>query len=71
MFIFLQVPATIPNDVIPNMQSLPDSVKAEFAKRGDSIRYSNQIALVEPNNHINGWSPSAADALADDWQILN
>jgi hypothetical protein len=71
MFIFLQVPASIPADIIPKMQSLPESVKAEFATRGGFIHYSNQIVLVKPNNNINGWSPSAADALAEDWEILD
>jgi hypothetical protein len=70
MFVFMQIPSEIGIDIIPRMQSLPDSVKAEFAKRGDSIRYSNQLALVKPDNSINGWAPSSADTLAEDWEIL-
>jgi hypothetical protein len=70
LFVFMQVPAEISDDIIPKMQSLPQSVKDEFAKRGGSINYSNQMALVNPNNSINGWSPSSSDALAEDWIIL-
>lgn len=71
MFVFRQVPAEIPSDVIPNMQSLPNSVKAEFGRRGGSIRYSDQLALVKPDNSISGWAPSTADSLAEDWEILD
>jgi hypothetical protein len=70
LFVFMQVPASIPADVVPKMQSLPDAVKAEFAQRGQDLRYSNQLALVKPDNRINGWAPSASDALASDWVIL-
>lgn len=70
MFVFRQVPADIGADIIPKMQSLPDAAKAEFAKRGGSIHYSNQLALVKPDNSINGWAPSTADSLADDWQLF-
>jgi len=88
MFVFMQVPAQISvEEVVPKMQSLPQSVKDEFKRRLDSanlqgspkaylkdmqfITYSNQLALVKPNNEINGWSPSTADSLATDWVILN
>lgn len=71
MFVFQQVPAEIPLEVIPKMQSLPDSVKAVFCLREQPIRYSNQLALVKPTNEINGWAPSTADALASDWCILD
>lgn len=70
LFLFMQVPAEIGEDIIPKMQSLPDSVKSEFATRGGSINYSNQIAQVNPDNSINGWSPSTVDTLADDWELL-
>jgi len=78
MFVFMQVPAEIPKDVVPKMQSLPQSVKDEFQRRFDSpseqisaIYYNNQLALVSPSNLISGWSPSTADALAIDWMILD
>lgn len=71
MFVFQQVPSEIPLDVIANMQSLPQSVKDEFAKRGASISYRNQLAIVKPNNEINGWTPSGSDALATDWKVLD
>lgn len=71
LFVFMQVPAEITEDIVPKMQSLPQSVKDEFARRGGSITYSNQMALVNPNNSINGWAPSSSDTLAEDWIILD
>jgi len=71
LFVFMQVPAEISIDIIPKMQSLPNSVKDEFIKRGNSINYSNQMAIVNQNNEINGWTPSGSDALATDWVILD
>ena len=69
LFVFMQVPSTIPEDVVPKMQSVPQSVKNVLAKRGGSISYSNQMALVNSDNTINGWSPSSSDTLAVDWIV--
>jgi len=74
LFIFMQVPAIIGKDTVPKMTSLPQSVKDEFAKRSNDenyqvseIYYSDQIALVNSSNLIQGWSPSTPDSLAKDW----
>lgn len=78
LFVFMQVPATINREIVPKMQSLPQSVKDEFERRFndpneqiDAIYYDNQLALVNPSNLITGWSPSTPDALAVDWVILD
>lgn len=71
LFVFMQVPAEIEINIIPKMTSLPESVKEEFLIRGHSIKYSNQMAIVNPNNTINGWVASSFDTFAEDWIILN
>src|SRR5690606_12389466 len=78
LFIFMQVPADISRDIVPNMQSLPQSVKDEFEKRFSGpamtdglIKYRNHLAMVYPDNTIYGWSPSSNDVLEEDWIILN
>lgn len=77
LFVFMQVPAEIGKDIVPKMQSLPDSVKSVFARRFEAegtlpvIRYSNQMALVDTGNNVSGWAPSASDTLAEDWNIVN
>ena len=85
MFIFMQVPSVINvQKVVPNMQSLPDSVKDEFIRRYEldmdfsdngpvlfgEIKYKNQIAMVYPDNTIYGWVASPSDVLEEDWVIL-
>ena len=70
LFVFMQVPTVIGIDIVPKMQSLPQAAKDEFALRGICISYSNQLALVKPDNSINGWAPSSADSLAEDWQLF-
>ncbi len=77
LFVFRQVPAEIDLKIVPNMQSLPESVKDIFISRQtrsmndpwNVISYSSQLALVNKNNMITGWSPSTSDALAVDWCI--
>ena len=76
LFVFAQVPSVISKDIVPNMQSLPQSVKDEFERRFNgpqltdgTIKYSNQLALVSPSNDITGWAPSTSDAMAQDWII--
>lgn len=71
MFIFMQVPSDIDEDIIPKMQSLPQSVKDEFIRRGGGIRYRNQLAMVYPDNTIYGWVASPSDVLEKDWCILD
>ena len=71
LFVFKQVPAEIGADIIPKMQSLPQAVKDEFVKRGGSISYKNQLAMVYPDNAIYGWVVSPSDALENDWCILD
>lgn len=71
LFVFRQIPAQIPEHVIPTMQSLPPLVKEEFKRRGGDISYQNQLAIVYPDNSIHGWAPSVSDSLATDWEILN
>lgn len=76
MFVFRQVPATIPDHVVPNMQSLPQAVKNEFIRRFneeqiDAIYYDNQLTIVNNSNLIQGWSPSVSDTLAIDWIVIH
>ena len=71
MFVFMQVPSEVPENIIPKMSSLPNDVKAELIRRGGSIRYQNQLAMVYPNNNIYGWVASPSDCLESDWCILD
>jgi hypothetical protein len=77
LFIFMQVPSTIKKEIVSKMQLLPQSVKNEFQRRFDNpneqiseIYYSNQLAIVNQSNLINGWTPSVSDIFAEDWIIV-
>ena len=77
-FIFRQVPSIIPADIVQKMQSLPEPVKKNFAKtfldekqQIKEIYYDNQIALVGMSMLISAYAFSAADILAEDWEIVD
>lgn len=70
MFVFKQVPSQISPEVVPKMQSLPDSVKEEFVKRGQGPNYVNQMAIVKADGSIDSWVASSSDTFAEDWYII-
>ena len=80
-FIFRQVPNLVPAEVIPNMKSLPQSVKDEFQRRIETgwggleneggLAYDNQVALVTGSTDISGWSFNVYDIFAEDWILLD
>lgn len=78
-FIFQQVPSEVDISQVPNMHSLPDSVKEVIMTRAiintgedfGSIRYSNQLAMVHPDNKIYSWNPSVSDLNAKDWIVVS
>lgn len=71
----MQIPADIPNDVIPKMQSLNDGAKAILGTVGDcQIHYRNQVLMV---NKVDGekniatyYTPTWEDIFADDWTTV-
>ena len=71
MFVFKQIPALIPAEVVPKMTSLPQTVKDWFASKDFGPSYRNQFALVDASGNVDSWSPSGSDALADDWCIFH
>ena len=74
-FITMQIPADIPNDIIPKMQSLNDGAKAILVTVGDcQIHYRNQVLMI---NKVDGekniatyYTPTWEDIFADDWTTV-
>lgn len=73
-YIYLQIPNIIKKDIIPNMTSLPSSVKDKINEKilnsnyqVDSLYYNNQITIVNSSLLMKGWSPTIDDILATDW----
>lgn len=69
MFIVKQIPALIGLDIIPKMQSLPQSAKDEMLKREQSIAYTNQLLIIRADGQADSWTASATDIFAEDWEI--
>lgn len=70
LFVVKQIPARITGDIIPKMQSLPQSAKDILMKREiPHINYTNQMLIVNPDGRADSWIPSSSDVFAADWEI--
>lgn len=70
-FIVKQVPSHITGDIIPNMQSLPQSAKSILMSRENPyIDYVNQMLIINPKGRADSWIPSSSDVFAKDWEIV-
>lgn len=71
-FVYMQVPSTIPSDIIPKMTSVPMEAKNVFAKRvGLPLTYKNQLALVDMDNCTTTYTFTTEDIYALDWEVYN
>ena len=71
MFVIKQVPAHIESDVIPNMQSLPQSAKDLILGGKGYIDYTSQCLIYNGNTgQADSWVPSISDVFADDWELV-
>ena len=70
MFIVKQIPAVIGLDIIPKMQSLPQSAKDIMISRQQEISYTNQMLIVNAEGRADSWVPSSSDCFAEDWHQL-
>ena len=70
-FIVKQVPSHITGDIIPNMQSLPQSAKSILMSRENPhIDYVNQILIINHKGRADSWVPSSSDVFAEDWEVV-
>ena len=71
LFVVKQVPAHISGDIIPKMQSLPDSAKTLIMKSKGYIDYTSQCLIYnETTGRADSWVPSVSDIFAEDWEIV-
>ena len=71
LFVIKQVPAHIESDVIPKMQSLPQSAKDLILKGKGFIDYTSQCLIYNENTgRADSWVPSISDVFAEDWEIV-
>ena len=71
MFVVKQIPCTIEANIIPGMQSLPQSAKDIIMKREEPhIDYTNQMLIINPDGRADSWVPSSSDVFAEDWEVV-
>ncbi len=71
LMVFKQVPAHIESDIIPKMQSLPQSAKDLILKGKGFIDYTSQCLIYNENTgRADSWVPSVSDVFAEDWEIV-
>ena len=71
LFIVKQVPSHITGEIIPNMQSLPQSAKIILMSRENPhIDYTNQMLIINPDGRGDSWVPSSSDVYAEDWEVV-
>lgn len=72
LFVVKQVPVHIAADIIPNMQSLPQSAKdIIMARKEPHIDYTNQMLIINPDGRADSWVPSSSDVFAEDWEVID
>lgn len=71
LFVVKQVPSHIEGDIIPDMQSLPQSAKDILMSRDNpQINYTNQMLIINPDGRADSWVPSSSDVFAKDWEVV-
>ena len=69
MFVIKQVPAHIESDIIPKMQSLPQSAKYLILGCKGYIDYTSQCLIYNGNTgRADSWVPSISNVFTDDWE---
>ena len=72
LFVIKQVPAHIESDIIPRMQSLPQSAKDRILKGKGFVDYTSQCLIYNENTgRADSWVPSVSDIFAEDWEVVH
>ena len=71
MFIVKQISSEIPQDIIPKLQSLPQSAKNLIVGYYPMpLKYQHQLLIIKADSTADSWIPSVSDIFAEDWIIL-
>jgi hypothetical protein len=73
MYAFMRPADNLRVDFIPNVKSLPQSVKDDLAaSSSDFIDFKAYFCLKSVDGSIiNGWVPSQTDLIAEDWSVVS
>lgn len=71
LIVFKQIPAHIESDIVPKMQSLPQSAKDKIMRTKGYIDYTSQCLIYNENTgRADSWTPSISDVFAEDWEVV-
>ena len=71
MFVVKQIPCTIGTNIIPGMQSLPQSAKDIIMKREEPhIDYTDQLLLIQESGRADAWTGASSERGADEWEVV-
>ena len=71
MFIFQRPGDTLPQNIIKEVKSLPDSVKKFLLEQDRDVKFLPYLCMYSAQGEIvNGWLASQTDMLSNDWCIL-
>ena len=74
-FIVRHVNQTVPKEIVPKMNSLPETAKEDIMRGGGfDLRFYDQILLVywdqmREEYKATSWAPSCHDLFREDWTI--
>lgn len=71
LFVYKQVPCTVPKENIADMKSTPDSAKKIISLNSGIIHFTSQCVIYNSFvSRADGWVPSISDVFAKDWILL-
>ena len=75
-FLFKRKDTEVPLDVVPKMNSLPETVQRELVEVGYPLSFYSQINIVnikpeDETTYISDYTPNAADLFGDQWRVLD
>lgn len=72
LVVIKQIPAHITGEIIPKMQSLPESAKRLVMKNATFVDYTDQCLIYNKDTgEANSWAPTISDVFAEDWVIVS
>lgn len=70
--VFKQIPASIPNDAVCSMKSLPQDMKCFLCRNSFDIDYQNQYILYDCDEETATYMIFDGDDInADDWYVID
>lgn len=70
MCVFLRPATVVPVAVIPKMNSIPAPAHDRMIATGAEVYFDASICMRTAQGTYAAWTPSNADVLAEDWEVV-